>query len=169
MNGANRNGGGAPADESKGVAVTTEAGNAGTGGIRLGRLRKTGADKGGKGDGGGSGGNSSEYDLDKMRASIQTLVQHTGPLGTCMDYIQEDVSMMTMELHRWEEECRKYEIEYEDSKKTTKEIIMPMKLQLKDIEDEIKAVISKISSAKATNAKRDDQIHQQLKLIADLT
>ena len=63
----------------------------------------------------------------------------------------------------------RYEIEYEDSKKSTKEIIMPLKLQLKDIEDEIKAVISKISSAKATNAKNDDQIHQQLKLIADLT
>lgn len=168
---ANRNGGGSPADESKGMAVANESGNAGTGGIRLGRLRKTGVDKQGKAgaDGGSGGSSSSEYDLDKMRASIQTLVQHTGPLGTCMDYIQEDVSMMTMELHRWEEECRKYEIEYEDSKKSTKEIIMPLKLQLKDIEDEIKAVISKISSAKATNAKNDDQIHQQLKLIADLT
>ena len=48
-----------------------------------------------------------ENDLEKMRSSIQVLVQHTGPLGTCMDYIQEDVSLMTAELHRWEEECRK--------------------------------------------------------------
>ncbi len=42
-----------------------------------------------------------------MRSSIQLLVQHTGPLGTCMDYIQEDVSLMTAELHRWEEDCRR--------------------------------------------------------------
>lgn len=48
-----------------------------------------------------------EGDLAKMRGSIQTLVQHTGPLGTCMDYVQEDISLMTAELHRWEEECRK--------------------------------------------------------------
>jgi hypothetical protein len=43
-----------------------------------------------------------------MRSSIQLLVQHTGPLGTCMDYIQEDVSLMTAELHRWEEDCRRW-------------------------------------------------------------
>lgn len=51
--------------------------------------------------------NENETDLEKMRSSIQLLVQHTGPLGTCMDYIQEDISLMTSELHRWEEECRK--------------------------------------------------------------
>lgn len=55
----------------------------------------------------GGGVVASENDLEKMRGSIQVLVQHTGPLGTCMDYIQEDVSLMTAELHRWEEECRK--------------------------------------------------------------
>jgi hypothetical protein len=63
-----------------------------------------GADK--KGVAAGASG-FGESDLGKIRSSIQLLVQHTGPLGTCMDYIQEDVSLMTAELHRWEEECRK--------------------------------------------------------------
>jgi hypothetical protein len=82
--------------------------NAG-GGIRLGKLRKTGIEKK------AGGGNVStiattfaEGDLDKIRSSIQALVQQTGPLGTCMDFIQEDISLMTSELHKWEEECRKY-------------------------------------------------------------
>lgn len=70
-------------------------------GIRLGRLRKTGA--GDKKGGGASGGN----DTERLRKAVQVLVQHTGPLGTCMDYIQEDIGVMTLELHRWEEECRK--------------------------------------------------------------
>jgi hypothetical protein len=26
-----------------------------------------------------------------------------------MDYIQEDVGTMAIELHRWEDECRKYD------------------------------------------------------------
>jgi hypothetical protein len=70
-------------------------------GIRLGRLRKTGAgDKKGATTTGGN-------DIERLRKAVQTLVQHTGPLGTCMDYIQEDIGIMTMELHRWEEECRK--------------------------------------------------------------
>ena len=89
--------------EEKGTA------DSGGSGIRLGR-RQAGNDKK-TGAGGTAGGNSSatlgENDLEKMRSSIQVLVQHTGPLGTCMDYIQEDVALMTAELHRWEEECRK--------------------------------------------------------------
>lgn len=46
-------------------------------------------------------------DIDRIRKAVQVLVQHTGPLGTCMDYIQEDITLMTSELHRWEEECQK--------------------------------------------------------------
>ena len=54
-------------------------------GIRLGRLRKTGLDgKGGSSSGGASsGGSNSSYhetDLEKLRKSIQLLVQHTGIL-----------------------------------------------------------------------------------------
>jgi len=50
-------------------------------GIRLGRLRKTGLDNKGGSSGGVSGGSSSSYhetDLEKLRKSIQLLVQHTG-------------------------------------------------------------------------------------------
>ena len=31
---------------------------------------------------------STEADMARLRTSIQSLVQHTGPLGTCMDFIQ---------------------------------------------------------------------------------
>ena len=60
----------------------------------MGRLRKTGLDKkGGSGtvEGGGSG---AAVDLEKMRKSIQKLVQHTGPLGACMDYVQEVLNIL---------------------------------------------------------------------------
>ena len=53
------------------------------------------------------GGVLTEDDMERLRNSIQVLVQHTGPLGTCMDFIQEDVGLMSSELHRWEDECRK--------------------------------------------------------------
>ena len=71
----------------------------------MGRLRKTGLDKkGGGGGGGGSDGSGSgsgstaAVDLDKMRGSIQKLVQHTGPLGACMDYIQEVLKYLLCDL-----------------------------------------------------------------------
>lgn len=76
-------------------------------GIKLGRLRKTGVEK--KAAAGASSTSAAgSGDIERLRKAVQVLVQHTGPLGTCMDYIQEDISLMTAELHRWEEECQKY-------------------------------------------------------------
>ena len=61
----------------------------------------------GAGDKKGGGVTTGGGDVERLRKAVQVLVQQTGPLGTCMDYIQEDVGIMVMELHRWEEECRK--------------------------------------------------------------
>ena len=82
-----------------------------SGGIRL-TFKKT-ADK--KSTGGsaasaaGAGASSSTVggavDIDKLRSYIQSLVKCTGPLGSCMDFIQEDISLMSNELKKWEEEC----------------------------------------------------------------
>mmetsp|Transcript_6078 Transcript_6078/g.10124 ORF Transcript_6078/g.10124 Transcript_6078/m.10124 type:complete len:763 (+) Transcript_6078:105-2393(+) len=152
---------------------SSSAGPAGGSGIRLGRLRKTGTDKkggagssggGGAGGDGPGGGGGHETNLEKMRASIQLLVQHTGPLGTCMDYVQEDISLMTAELHKWEEECRRYEAEYEESKRKTKESLHPLKLELAEVDDQIFELIAKVSSAKAECARNDEKIQQILKL-----
>lgn len=58
-----------------------------------------------KGSTGSGGGGLGETDMERLRGAIQVLVQHTGPLGTCMDFIQEDIGLMSAELHRWEDEC----------------------------------------------------------------
>ena len=144
----------------------------GAGGIRMGRLRKTGLDKG-KGVAAGSSGADGAVsttlgagDLERMRGSIQLLVQHTGPLGTCMDYIQEDVGMMTGELQKWEEECRKYEMEWEQEKLTTEKILLPLQNELNDLEEQVKEVMLRVSATKANIAKNDNRVQQQLKLIA---
>lgn len=89
-----------------------------------------------------------EGDLEKIRASIQALVQQTGPMGVCMDFIQEDISLMTAELHKWEEECTRYDALYEEAKRKTKEAVHPLKLELADLEDQIAECMAKISSAK---------------------
>lgn len=136
--------------------------NTKTGGIRLGRLRKTGLDK--KGSSGK--GVSSGSDIERLRKAVQVLVQHTGPLGTCMDYIQEDVSIMSSELHRWEEECRKYEIEVESQKKKTDEILSPLQRELEDVELQIQEQQLKVSVTKASIAKNESRIQQILRLTA---
>lgn len=47
-----------------------------------------------------------ESEVEKLRNAIQLLVKHTGPLGSCMDFIQEDIGLMSNELHKWEDQCR---------------------------------------------------------------
>ena len=153
------------AEESKAAGDSASAGAAAKG-IRLGQLRKTGVDKKGGLGGTGVGGGGGEHDIEKLRGSIQLLVQNTGPLGTCMDYIQEDISLMTAELHRWEEECRKYEADYSEARARTKELLQPLRTELNDIEDEIAQVIAKIATAKASTARKDNEIQQILRLVA---
>jgi TRAF3-interacting protein 1 len=106
-------------------------------GIKLGRLRKTGSDKksGSSNDKGGAA--SSGGDIDRLRKAVQVLVQHTGPLGTCMDYVQEDVGLMTAELHRWEEECQKYEVELEQQKQKTEDTLKPFYSELNELEEQV--------------------------------
>lgn len=137
--------------------------NTKTGGVRLNRLRKTGFDKKGASSGKGV---SSGSDIERLRKAVQVLVQHTGPLGTCMDYIQEDVSIMTTELHRWEEDCRKYEIEVEAQKKKTEEILNPLQRELDEVQLQIQEQQLKVSVTKATIAKNESRIQQILRLTA---
>ena len=119
-------------------------------------------------------------DIERLRKAVQSLVQHTGPLGSCMDYVQEDVSIMASELHRWEEECRKwvndrnilcvttlrYEAELEVQKRATGDILGPLERQLHELEEEIKEEQLKITATKASIAKNESRIQQILRLVA---
>jgi len=133
------------------------------GGIRLGRLRKTGMEK--------KGSNTDlpqlgEGDLERLRQSIQTLVQHTGPLGGCLDYLQEDVGLMTTELRKWEDECRKFEGRVEKERAKSVEVLYPLTAQLTELEAQIAERVSRISSAKANIARNEDRLLQLLRLVS---
>ena len=83
-----------------------------SGGIRLKSFKKTADKKGTSGSSATSGASntsanttSGSVDIEKLRTYIQSLVKCTGPLGSCMDFIQEDITLMSNELKKWEEEC----------------------------------------------------------------
>ena len=59
---------------------------------------------------------------------------------------------------------KRYELEYEEAKRKTKEILHPLKLQLAEASDHVNEAVSKVASAKAANFKLDDAIQQILKL-----
>lgn len=128
-------------------------------GIRLGRLRKTGADKKGGATTIGPG------DIEKLRATVQVLVQHTGPLGSCMDFIQEDVGVMTSELRRWEEDCVKYETRLEEEKLKTQALLKPLNMELLEMTEQVNEQQERISSLKACIARKEEMILLNLKQV----
>ena len=149
---------------------TEEDNGSSKGGIRLGRLRKTGMEKKSSSAASGSGNDNvpqlGESDMERLRTSIQTLVQHTGPLGGCLDYLQEDVGLMTIELRKWEDECRKYEGRVEIEREKSEENLHPMKAELAELEEQMNEKITRISSTKASIARNEERILQLFKLVA---
>ena len=138
----NPKGGNAAAAAAAAAAEEDRGGDdAGKGGIRLGRLRKTGADKKGSGPTSASSASSAvltEADIERLRAAIQGLVQHTGPLGSCLDFLQEDVGLMTAELRRWEEETRKYEARAEAERQRSEEKLHPLLTEVAAIDEQVR-------------------------------
>jgi TRAF3-interacting protein 1 len=137
------------------------------GGIRLGRLRKTGMEKKSS-----SNGNNNdlqqlgEGDIERLRVSIQSLVQHTGPLGGCLDYLQEDVGLMNVELRKWEDECRKYEVRVETERSKSAEVLHPLQSELAEIEAQIAERAALISSTKSNISRNEERLMQLLKLVS---
>ncbi len=62
--------------------------------------------------------------------------------------------------------CVRYEIEFETQKRKTEEILSPLEIELRDIEEQIKEQVMKVSNAKVSVAKNDQRIQQMLRLIA---
>lgn len=47
-------------------------------------------------------------EIERLRSSIQTVCRNTLPLGKIMDYIQEDMDAMKVELSAWRRENREH-------------------------------------------------------------
>jgi hypothetical protein len=132
-------------------------------GIRMGRLKKT---KSSSGVASTTSGPVGAEEMEKLRRNVQTLVKHTGPLGACLDYIQEDIGLMTGELHRWEEEGRKYAVELEEAQRESAEALLPLQLELKRLEDECAEQVTRIAASKAKIARNDTRVQQILRLVS---
>lgn len=130
---ARHGGGGSQAADTAGEE--TKGGDENKGGIRLGRLRKTGVEKKGAVS---TTAVLAEGDIERLRAAVQVLVQHTGPLGSCLDFLQEDVGLMTAELRRWEEEARRYEVRADAERQRSQEILHPLQAELLDIDEQVR-------------------------------
>mmetsp|Transcript_26930 Transcript_26930/g.72256 ORF Transcript_26930/g.72256 Transcript_26930/m.72256 type:complete len:443 (+) Transcript_26930:115-1443(+) len=154
------------AKDAKGEAGdTAEKKDDGKGGIRLGRTKKKASASTKKGGGMSSW---SQADIEQLRVAVQQLCKSTNPLGKCMDYVHEDLSSMNKELDRWQAENRRKVDELETERATTEESLAPLKLQLVELDEQLKEQVIKINSMKAKIVKNDQRIEQILQVVVQV-
>ncbi|KAK2576475.1 hypothetical protein KPH14_005806 [Odynerus spinipes] len=101
-------------------------------------------------------------EVDKLRGTIQTLTRATNPLGKLLDYLQEDIEMMQKELHDWRNQYNQLSEQLEKEQIRTQEAIDPMKMTLKEIDNNIQDQLSKIYQSKARIIKNNQKIQRLL-------
>ncbi|KAF7397737.1 hypothetical protein HZH68_008959 [Vespula germanica] len=101
-------------------------------------------------------------EIDKLRGTIQSLTRATNPLGKLLDYLQEDIEMMQKELHDWRSQYNQLSKQLEKEQMRTQEIIDPMQMTLKEIDNNIQDQLNKIYQAKARIIKNNQKIQRLL-------
>ncbi|XP_035729411.1 TRAF3-interacting protein 1-like [Vespa mandarinia] len=101
-------------------------------------------------------------EIDKLRSTIQMLTRATNPLGKLLDYLQEDIEMMQKELHDWRSQYNQLSKQLEKEQIRTQEIIDPMQMTLKEIDNNIQDQLNKIYQVKARIIKNNQKIQRLL-------
>ena len=83
-----------------------------------------------------------------------------------LDYLQEDVGLMNVELRKWEDECRKYEVRVETERSKSAEVLHPLQSELAEIEAQIAERAALISSTKSNISRNEERLMQLLKLVS---
>mmetsp|Transcript_3917 Transcript_3917/g.11820 ORF Transcript_3917/g.11820 Transcript_3917/m.11820 type:complete len:499 (+) Transcript_3917:449-1945(+) len=145
-------------EEERSTAKSTEGElrNA-AGGIRFGRIDHAVA--------GGKSKVSSEANLFALQRSIQILCQSTNPLGKCMDYVHEDLSIMNKEYERWEQDYKTRFDELDTELKLTTETTRPLKLRLKEFDDRTADEQKKMRGIGARVLKQEERIEELLRMV----
>ncbi|KAH0621727.1 hypothetical protein JD844_023334 [Phrynosoma platyrhinos] len=101
-------------------------------------------------------------EIDKFRGSIQALCRSALPLGKIMDYIQEDVDAMKIELQMWQNENKQLEEALQKEQGITDSVVDPLKAELVELDQLIKDEQDRICAKRANILKNDEKIQKMV-------
>uniref|UniRef100_A0A8C3X508 TRAF3-interacting protein 1 n=1 Tax=Catagonus wagneri TaxID=51154 RepID=A0A8C3X508_9CETA len=101
-------------------------------------------------------------EIEKLRASIQTLCRSALPLGRVVDYIQEDVDAMHSELQLWHSENRQHAEALQKEQSITDCAVEPLKAELAELEQLVRDQQDKICAVKANILKNEEKIQKMV-------
>ncbi len=127
-------------------------------------------------------------ELEVLRRTIEMLCQSTAPLGHSMEYVYEDLTMMSAEMEKWRKEWQFNQDKLETEKETTEVALQPLKTQLLELEEKVRGLCNitryinvsliplfhiiqkmkeqkiKVSSVKATISHNDSKLQSLIAL-----
>jgi TRAF3-interacting protein 1 len=106
-----------------------------------------------------------EEQTKKLGDMIQQLCQRTGPLGRMVELLQEDLETMTQELQIWKSKCDEFDRRLCDDDVDIDHELHPLRVQLSEVDTQIKDEDSRIYSLRAQILANDDKIHSLLNMV----
>ncbi|XP_049584790.1 TRAF3-interacting protein 1 isoform X2 [Syngnathus scovelli] len=101
-------------------------------------------------------------EVERLRASIQSVCQSALPLGKIMDYVQEDLDAMQAELQSWRKENKEHAQALLQEQKATEWALEPLKAELYELDQMIKDYQDKISAARSNILRNEEKIQKKL-------
>ena len=105
-------------------------------------------------------------EVGELRESIQTLCRTANPLGKIVDYVQEDVDSMQVEMAQWQGELSKDSATLADEALITEKELQPYNVKLTEVDQQIRDQEEMIRAVKANTYENDERIQKLLKGIA---
>lgn len=109
--------------------------------------------------------NQRSDDVEYLRTIIQNVTKTIAPLGKSMDFISEDVEIMTKEYENWRSRSQSAKTQLEDELKRTDDMLQPLQDKLAEIEAQIQEQKEKIRNTKSQIFRNEGIIQGMLNSI----
>ncbi|GFT03736.1 TRAF3-interacting protein 1 [Nephila pilipes] len=105
---------------------------------------------------------SASKELAQLRSFVQSLSKTAVPLGRMLDFLQEDLDSMKMELRMWKEEHEQNLIALHKEQSATESLLEPLRAQLDDLDQVVQNQLDANSALKASITRNDERIQRML-------
>jgi len=107
------------------------------------------------------------YDLGAIAQSIQNLARSTAPIGKVMDFLPKELNRMNLERDHWLEEYARHGQECVHVKQKNQEVLEPLQIELRGIEDEIERVKQLMQSTNIQIHQNNEWIRARLRRFSE--
>ncbi|XP_035233074.1 TRAF3-interacting protein 1-like, partial [Stegodyphus dumicola] len=105
---------------------------------------------------------SASKELGQLRNFVQALSRNAFPLGRMLDFLQEDLDSMKMELKMCKKEHEQNLIALHKEQSTTESLLEPLRAQLDDLDQVVQNQLDANSALKSSIARNDERIQRML-------